>query len=163
MAVNAYMSFTGQKQGVFKGNIKSKGSHAGKSIVFGLSYGVQAPRDIATGMASGKRRHQPITIRKEVDAASPQLLRALVNNETLNAKLEIFKAGNGSLKPNYILELTGGHINSIKDVAPAAKGSTHSEGRDTYEQEEISFTFQMIDVTWNDGGITMHDDWFAPV
>lgn len=36
------------------------------------SSNVAQPRDAATGQASGKRQHQPLTIKKEVDAASPQ-------------------------------------------------------------------------------------------
>jgi hypothetical protein len=31
-----------------------------------------SPRDAASGQASGKRQHQPVTVRKEVDAASPK-------------------------------------------------------------------------------------------
>jgi len=35
-----------------------------------------APRDIASGQASGKRQHKPLVIVKEVDAASPKLAQA---------------------------------------------------------------------------------------
>ena len=34
--------------------------------------GVTSPRDSSTGMATGKRQHQPITMTKEVGATSPQ-------------------------------------------------------------------------------------------
>lgn len=34
---------------------------------------------------------------------------------------------------------------------------------DTNELERISFTFQKIDVTWNDGGKSAKDDWNVPV
>lgn len=44
---------------------------AGGSLT-SASYAV-APRDIATGMATGKRQHAPITVLKEWGAASPQL------------------------------------------------------------------------------------------
>jgi len=33
---------------------------------------VKSPRDLATGQASGKRQHQPVTTTKEVTPASPQ-------------------------------------------------------------------------------------------
>jgi hypothetical protein len=36
-------------------------------------YTVQSPKDVATGQASGKRMHKPITFVKEWCAASPQL------------------------------------------------------------------------------------------
>jgi hypothetical protein len=32
-----------------------------------------SPRDAASGQPTGKRQHQPVTVRKEVDAASPKL------------------------------------------------------------------------------------------
>ena len=35
---------------------------------------VTAPRDAASGQASGKRMHKPLTVVKEWDAASPQLM-----------------------------------------------------------------------------------------
>ena len=31
------------------------------------------------------------------------------------------------------------------------------------EYEEIAFTYQKIEWTWNDGGLTAMDDWEAPV
>ena len=40
----------------------------------GASY-VVAPRDVATGMATGRRQYRPITIVKEWGAASPELLK----------------------------------------------------------------------------------------
>ena len=36
---------------------------------------VPNPRDSASGQATGKRQHKPITITKEWDAASPQLMK----------------------------------------------------------------------------------------
>ncbi len=36
---------------------------------------ITSPRDVATGQASGKRMHKPMTIVKEWSAATPQLMR----------------------------------------------------------------------------------------
>jgi hypothetical protein len=44
-----------------------------KPSVISFEYNVKAPRDVATGQASGKRQHKPILIRKEIDKATPQL------------------------------------------------------------------------------------------
>jgi len=33
---------------------------------------IKNQRDMATGQASGKRQHQPLTVSKEVDKASPK-------------------------------------------------------------------------------------------
>jgi len=36
-------------------------------------YGKAAPRDAASGMASGKRQHKPLTVTKSIDKASPKV------------------------------------------------------------------------------------------
>ncbi|MCB1185762.1 type VI secretion system tube protein Hcp [bacterium] len=41
-------------------------------------------RDAASGMASGKRQHKPLTITKEIDKSSPLLYNVLVNNENVS-------------------------------------------------------------------------------
>jgi len=107
MAVNAFVTFEGQKQGKLRRS-NGKGNHAGKSLVFAWALGLQSPWDCTTGMPSGTRRHQPITIRKEVDLGTPQLFNALIAKEILDAKIEHFKLGKADQRPNYILKLTGG-------------------------------------------------------
>ena len=51
---------------------KNSGHATEKNAVLNSSSSVQSPRDAASGQASGKRQHQPVTIKKEVDAASPK-------------------------------------------------------------------------------------------
>jgi len=41
------------------------------------TYQVQAPPDPSSGAMTGRRRHEPITITKEIDKASPKLMTAL--------------------------------------------------------------------------------------
>ena len=161
MGVEAYISFKGDKQGTFRGNTRQNGTHPWKSSVLAawFEFGVQTPVDFINGSyATGRRRHQPISIRKEVDPASPQLFQALVTNETLSSVIEITKAGKVG-KPNYTLNLTGGHVLGIKHLPTTPKGTNHLQGHDKWEEEEISLTFREIVVTWNDGGIGMKDDW----
>src|ERR1051326_3312622 len=87
MAYRFYVTIQGAKQGKFKGETEQKGFGAGK--IGGVRYmaSAQAPRDIATGMASGKRQWQPIRFTKRWDSASPQLMQALVTNEVLTSVL----------------------------------------------------------------------------
>jgi hypothetical protein len=51
---------------------QSSGSGAGAAINNSHS-NIKSPRDAATGQASGKRQHEPITIKKELDKSSPKL------------------------------------------------------------------------------------------
>lgn len=50
--------------------VKNSGHATEKDAVLHSSSSVQSPRDAASGQASGKRQHKPITITKEVDKAS---------------------------------------------------------------------------------------------
>ena len=52
---------------------KSSGTATTKNAAATSSSSAPSPRDAASGQASGKRQHQPVTVRKEVDAASPKL------------------------------------------------------------------------------------------
>lgn len=48
------------------------------------TYQIKAPRDMATGQASGRRMHKPLTVVKEWDAASPQLMAAKAGYDLKN-------------------------------------------------------------------------------
>lgn len=64
MAYEFYVSIEGSKQGKFKGE-SAREAHKGKIGAIGFSHEVASPRDVATGQASGKRQHMPITFVKE--------------------------------------------------------------------------------------------------
>jgi type VI secretion system Hcp family effector len=82
MAQEAYVMVQGKKQGPSRGT-SSFGSDSKEIGAF--EFGVQSPRDAASGQASGKRQHKPIIITKEWGAASPQLFQALCTNEVLDS------------------------------------------------------------------------------
>ena len=48
---------------------------AGKISAAAFHYNVKSPRDSASGMASGKRTHHPVTFVKEWGASTPQLMK----------------------------------------------------------------------------------------
>ncbi len=57
----------------------------GKSIVAGsgpinLSYDVKSPRDAASGLATGRRQHKPITITKEWDRTASKNIITITDN-----------------------------------------------------------------------------------
>ena len=55
--------------GVADANAKNSG-HATESMSAASPSNVTQPRDLATGQASGKRQHQPVTVTKESDEKS---------------------------------------------------------------------------------------------
>ena len=109
--------------------------------------GVISPRDAASGLPTGKRQHKPLTITKEIDAASPRLYRACTTNENL---------------PEVVLNLYAPGGNTPKTTVKLTNASCASLQHDD-QYETVSFTFQKITWTYIDGGITAEDDWEAPV
>ena len=149
MALNAYLKLKGQKSGEIKGSVTQKGRE-GKIMVIAVSHSIISPRDAASGLPTGKRMHKPFVITKELDKSSPLLMNVLVNNENVT----------DAEKQHYTVKLTNANIASI-DFRMA--NNKHPELMKFAEYEEIAFTYQKIEWTWTDGGITAEDDWEAPV
>jgi type VI secretion system secreted protein Hcp len=127
--------------------------------VHGWNYGVLAPRDAASGLASGKRQHSVLTITKETDIASPQFLNAKWKSELI-ATLDlnfVRKSSQGGEQPYFTITLTNATISGYRRYAPKPRG----KGLSTHELEEISFTFSKIEISDVSGGKSFQDDWLA--
>jgi type VI secretion system secreted protein Hcp len=124
--------------------VTGNGFGSGAIALTGYSHEIVSPRDLASGQATGKRQHKPLTITKQLDASSPLLLKAAVDNQTLSSIL-IGLLQNGQQVAT--VKLTNA---SISDYT--ANGDT----------EHWSFTYQKITWTWLDGNVTAQDDWLAP-
>ena len=165
MALNAYLNLKGQKQGKIDGSVTQKGREK-KIMVIAVNHEVVSPRDAASGLPTGKRQHKPFTIIKELDKATPLLMNALVNNENITEwELQFWTpqlsaaSGTGSEKQHYTVKLTNANIASINFKMANNK---HPDLMKYAEYEEIAFTYQKIEWTWIDGGITAMDDWESP-
>jgi type VI secretion system secreted protein Hcp len=121
--------------------------------------------DPASGSYSGRRRHDPITIRKEVDSASPLFIAALANNKVFpKLDLNFLKTNpQGITEPYFTITLTNAALAGYGRKPVPHLPSVGREQYVTNELEEIQITFQKIVYTWIKGGITSSDDWEAPV
>jgi hypothetical protein len=52
---------------------KSSGTATTKDAATASNSSAKSPKDAASGQATGKRQHEPVTVKKEVDAATPKL------------------------------------------------------------------------------------------
>ena len=166
MALNAVLRLTGQKQGEIKGSCLQKG-RVDTIAVIAVSHEIVSPRDSASGLPTGKRQHKPLVITKELDKSSPLLYNVLVNNENISEfNLEFWtpqlsaQTGVGAEKQHYTMELVNANIASI---AFRMLNNKNPELTRYAEYEEVAFTYQKIEWTWKDGGITAEDDWEAPM
>lgn len=128
---------TGLRQGVFGGT-------DGSSVVHATSYGVVAPRDPATGQATGKRQHKPLNFVKSVDRTSPQYFQALVTNELLTScTVTYFSSTDRAPVPTYRVKLVNA---AVIEVAQTKGDSRIAAAGPLGEHEQISLTFQRIEI-----------------
>jgi type VI secretion system secreted protein Hcp len=160
MASSGYLTIVGQKQGAFNGGVTEKG-HENSILVHAFDVQIASPHDPTTGAASGRRQHQPVLILKEIDKSSPLLWNALVTNETLTTwLLKFFTASaTGVNQLLYSITLTNASIASM-DESMLDNGVPANATLPLREQ--ITFTYQKIQWTWAEGGVTASDDWNSP-
>jgi type VI secretion system secreted protein Hcp len=157
MALNAFLRLKGQKQGDIKGSVTQKGRE-GKIMVIASNHEIVSPRDQATGLPTGKRKHNPFVITKEVDKSTPLLYQAMENNENITEwELQFWEpSATGVEKQYYTVKLTNATIVDIRFVMPNNK---HADLAKLNNYEEVEFVYQHIQWTWVDGGISADADW----
>jgi type VI secretion system secreted protein Hcp len=159
------VSVNGTKQGQFKGE-STRQAYQDKIEASGFSFEVASPRDAASGTATGRRQYKPLTITKEMGAASPQFLQALTTNEVLKTvTLDFVKTNaNGEEYVYYSIKLVNATVAGIRQHTPPGgdkPASTPAAAVGTPPLEEISLAFQRIEVESKDGKTMAVDDWMA--
>ena len=147
-----YVSVDGSAQGAFKGGVLTQG-FAGRISAIRFSYEIvtgAAAAGMGTGGA-GRRSLEPVTMTKEWDASSPQFFHAAITNEMLKTVLfEFARVLGGKPEVYFTVKLTNAIVSSYKqytDLLPEG-------GTSTFELEDVSFTFQQIDVAHTAAGTT---------
>lgn len=163
MALNAYLTLKGEKQGTIKGSETRKGLE-GSIAVFAVHHQVISPRDAASGLATGKRQHHPLVINKAIDKSSPLLMNALITNENITEVIIKFFSPNtgasggrsGLEVQHYTIKLTNARIVHIEmDM----ENNLMEPGNKLPILEYVGFTYQKIEWTYTDGGIMATDSW----
>jgi type VI secretion system secreted protein Hcp len=167
MALMAYMKIKGQKSGAISGPVTTKGREKSMALL-AFSQEITSPRDAQTGLPTGQRLHKPVEITKEIDKTSPILYNVLCTNENLTEVTIYFwqpqlkaVSGSGTEAQHYTVKLTNANISSM-DVS--SQEFSHDEKVSTSKVvEKLTFVYQKIEWTWNDGGITAEDNWSTSV
>jgi type VI secretion system secreted protein Hcp len=158
MAHQGYLTVEGTKQGKFKTQ-GTRAAHKDKVEITDFRYEVISPRDNATGLQSGKRQHQPLTVIAEIGAASPQFFQSCTTNEVLKTVLLelVHTTPEGAEEVYFTFKLTNATVSRVrKFMAAGAReaGTAHS-----HEQMEIDFTFEKIELEHKPGQTSAVDDW----
>jgi len=163
---------------LLKMQFKSQGriTSSGEGRVHGMGYGgnkitpanlshalfqIKSELGASIGALLGKRQHKPLTITRQIGAASPQLLSAHWNNEVLSSVgIEIVgrpDTGKGEVVVSRIT-LTNATISNIHRYTPSLSGH-QSSPHDTNQLEEFDLVFQKITYTNVMGSTSAADDW----
>lgn len=162
MAMMAYAFLKGQKTGQVKGSIIQKGREDSIGVI-AVNHDIVSPRDPQSGLPTGQRMHKPWVFTKELDKSTPLLYNILCTNENITEAIFKFwtpqikaTTGVGSEVQHFTVKLTNANIASINFRMLNMRDPNLVK---FVECEEVALTYEKIEWTWNDGGITSDDSW----
>jgi len=126
-----------------------------------FSASVKTARETGSGLATGRRQHEPLTILKRIDKATPLIAKALCENAAIEGIFKFFRpnpTGDGTTEQFYTIKITKGRISSQRQWVPDTINPASSN---MPPMEEVSFVFHSIEWTYTDGGVTHQDTWDA--
>ena len=155
-AKDARLWLEGATQGRIPNNVPTDGKTTGIKVV-GFGHNVSAPYDAITGIPKNSRQHRPVRIVKDVDKTTPLLSNLMNNNELITSfELRFYGVdGDGADVHMYSVELLNAHVVSIMP----SHSSADAESLEIPMRETVSFTYQRIITTWQDGGRSSEDLW----
>ncbi|AKQ65169.1 Secreted protein Hcp [Myxococcus hansupus] len=118
-------------------------------------------RESGSGLATGRRQYEGIEITKRIDKSSPLLMKALCENQVIDATFKFFRpnpTGDGTTEQFYTVEIKKARINAIQQTVPNAFVPASSNSPPL---ENISIVFHSISWTITQGGVTHLDTWDA--
>lgn len=161
-----YFSIEGSTQGQFKGESRRESRADTWMVGLGFEHAIEAPRDVATGRASGKRQHGPIRVTKEWGPATPQILQALATHEILpSVVFEFLKTDeSGQEYVYYTIRLTNAVVLGVSQRTGTENTNTSARSQvrfDNMELETIELGYQRIEWESADGSTMATADWFG--
>ena len=160
MAMPSHLTLEGNTQGAIEGSCEIEGRE-GSILVYALDHEITIPRDTHTGLPTGKRIHEPLTIIKEFDKSSPKLYQALTSGEQFKTvQLDFYRISPaGAEELYYTIKLENAIIVRTKAWYP----ETLVKSNEPYKHmESIAFSYEKIIWTWAIDGIEAEDAWNAP-
>ena len=120
---------------------------------------VRTAREASSGMATGDRTYEPLTVEKRIDKSSPLLAKALCNNELIEGTFRFYRpspAGDGTTQQFFTVVIEEARVASIARRSPNVIDPASAAAPPL---EEVSFVFGKITWTYEDGGVEHSDVW----
>jgi len=159
MALTSYMKVTGKTQGDIKGDCTQSGDKKDKILVYAIDHSVEIPKDTHTGLPTGQRIHNPLTITKHVDNASPKLYQGCCKGEQMTVEIDSYRIKEtGEEEKYFTVKMEEAIIVDMRSFKPT---TFVPDNKPFHDMEEVSFTYSKITWTYADGNIEYTDDWKA--
>ena len=145
------MGIHGAKQGWFKPENATKGGLP----CLGFQLAAESLRDAQSGLPTGRRQYSPLTVTRAWGPSSPQIFEAFATDEPLPEVTFDFPVvgPNGTASVAYTIKLTNATIIGVTyHLEPAVQPPALQR-----LLEDVSFSFQKIQVTTVNGGVTAED------
>ncbi|MFM2478724.1 type VI secretion system tube protein TssD [Celerinatantimonas sp. MCCC 1A17872] len=157
MPLTSYLKVTGKSQGDIKGDCNQGGEKKERILVYAVDHSVEIPKDVHTGLPTGQRIHNPLTITKHIDKSSPKLQQACCKGEQLTVELDYYHiTPTGEESKYYTVKLEEAIIVRSHHYKPLTFDESNKPFKD---MEEISFTYSKITWTFAHGNIEYADSW----
>src|SRR5438105_4960142 len=82
---------------------------------------VTGVRELGAALSTGRRKHEPLKVRKRIDKATPLISKALCNNEVAEGTFKFYRpdpAGGGTTDQFFSIEIKGGRVFSQRLILP---------------------------------------------
>jgi type VI secretion system secreted protein Hcp len=161
MPMPFHMTLTGNTQGAIAQGCCTMQGREDTILCQALDHEVYIPRDTQTGLPTGKRVHNPLTLTKVFDKATPKLFQALTTGERMSdVTMKYYRINpSGSEEHYFTIKLEDAILVSIKPWVPNAL----DQAREKFtHMEDVSFTYTKIIWTWEIDGVEAQDSWQVP-
>ena len=155
MALTIHLELVGKKQGKIDGSCDMVGRE-NTILVQAIDQRTFIPNNPQDGLPTGKRKHAPITIIKEIDKSSPILNQALVTGEQFsNVIFKYYRISQQGHEEHYFTQtLEDAAIISISTKMP----KTYLKKNEAFgDLEMVSFCYNKIIVRYEPDGIEAED------
>ena len=160
MSMPAHMTLEGENQGKIDGSSEMQGRE-NTILVEAFNHEVRIPRDPQSGLATGKRLHNALSIVKVFDKASPKLYQALCTGEHMkNVTIKWFRIDPTGKEEHYYTHTLEDAI--IVAIRPWMPNCLDPKTECYTHMEEVMFTYKKIRWTWEIDGIESEDSWIVP-
>lgn len=149
-ADDIYCKIIGETQGEIVGSSVAR-LHEGWIPVRSLAGGVTSPYDQPTGLPTGKRQHQPLTITHALDRATPKLFLAAVTNENLTSVDCSFISQGRNARQYFRISLENARIVDME--------FSGNSGSDTMSNGTLKLVYERITLTDTINNVSVGDNW----